>query len=120
LDASSYSANQIIDLNAEAFSSVGGLTNNIGIARGVVMEAAQAGNGADSIMGNAAANILSGNAGADTLNGGAGSDSLYGGAGNDVLFIDGSSDYLEGGDGDDVILLGGTQLADIWALFAPS
>lgn len=120
LDASSYSANQIIDLNAEAFSSVGGLTNNIGIARGVVMEAAQAGNGADSIMGNAAANILSGNAGADTLNGGAGSDSLYGGAGNDVLFTDGSSDYLEGGDGDDVILLGGTQLADIWALFAPS
>jgi serralysin len=208
LDASSYSANQIIDLNAEAFSSVGGLTNNIGIARGVVMEAAQAGNGADSIMGNAAANILSGNAGADTLNGdaghdslqggagndsliggegldmadygtslgtisanlgagqvqgsaigtdflsgiegilgggggdnitgdagsnhlsgnggadtlngGAGSDSLYGGAGNDVLFADGSGDYLEGGDGDDVILLGGTQLADIWALFAPA
>ncbi len=97
LDASGYSANQIIDLNAEAFSSVGGLTNNIGIARGVVMEAAQAGNGADSIMGNAAANILSGNAGADTLNGGLGNDCLDGGAGNDCLI---------GGDGLDI--------ADYW------
>ncbi|MGI9127927.1 MAG: M10 family metallopeptidase C-terminal domain-containing protein [Roseomonas sp.] len=208
LDASGYSANQIIDLNAEAFSSVGGLTNNIGIARGVVMEAAQAGNGADSIMGNAAANvlsggagadtlngglgndsldggagndcliggdgldiadywvasggiivnlvtgsasgsaigtdmlmgmegaaggqgadsmignagnnILSGNAGADTLNGGAGSDSLYGGAGNDMLIANGSGGSFDGGAGDDVILLGGTQLADILALFAPA
>jgi serralysin len=97
LDASGYSANQIIDLNAEAFSSVGGLTNNIGIARGVVMEAAQAGNGADSIMGNAAANVLSGNASADTLNGSLGNDSLDGGAGNDCLI---------GGDGLDI--------ADYW------
>jgi hypothetical protein len=31
-----------------------------------------------------------------------------------------SGDYLDGGDGDDVILLGGTQLADILALFAPA
>lgn len=208
LDASGYSVNQTINLNAEAFSSIGGLTNNIAIARGVAMEAARGGNGADSVLGNAWANLLAGNAGADTLNGGAGhdsleggagndsliggegldmadygtslgtisanlgagqvqgsaigtdflsgiegilggggadnitgdadsnhlsgnggadtlnggagSDSLYGGAGNDVLFTDGSSDYLEGGDGDDVILLGGAQLSDLWALFAPS
>ena len=208
LDTSGYGANQTINLNAEAFSSVGGLTNNIGIARGVVVEAARGGDGADSMLGNAGENMLFGNAGADTLNGGAandsldggtgndsliggdgldiadfrasatgifvnllmgraggndigvdalleiegatggqgadsmignaadnnlsgnagadtldggtGSDSLYGGAGNDVLMAAGSGDYLDGGDGDDVILLGGTQLADILALFAPA
>jgi Ca2+-binding RTX toxin-like protein len=54
------------------------------------------------------------------LNGGAGSDSLYGGAGDDLLITDGSADYLDAGAGDDVILLGGTQLADILALFATS
>jgi serralysin len=208
LDASGYGANQTINLNAEAFSSVGGLTNNIGIAREVVVEAARSGDGADSMLGNAGENMLFGNAGADTLNGGAandsldggtgndsliggdgldiadfrasatgifvnilmgraggndigvdalleiegaaggqgadsmignaadnnlsgnsgadtldggaGSDSLYGGAGNDVLIAAGGGDYIDGGDGDDVILLGGTQLADIWALFVPA
>ena len=208
LDASGYGANQIINLNAEAFSSIGGLTNNIAIARGVVIEAAIGGDGADSMLGNAGDNMLAGNAdgdtlnggagndsldggtgddrliggdgtdifdyrlvsgaisfnlaagtasgsdigtdtlfgiegasggqgaddffgdpgnnlffgnaGADTLNGGAGSDSLFGGAGDDLLIADGLGDHIEAGDGDDVILLGGTQLADILALFATS
>ena len=208
LDASGYGANQTINLDVEAFSSIGGLTNNIAIARGVVIEAAVGGDGADSIIGNATNNLLmgnagadtldggtandslvggagndrliggaglditvysqaigaisvnlaagtasgsdigtdtllgvegaagglgtdffigdmgdnflSGNAGGDTLNGGAGSDSLYGGAGDDLLITDGIADYLDAGDGDDVILLGGTQLADILALFATS
>jgi serralysin len=208
LDASGYGANQIINLNAEAFSSIGGLTNNIAIARGVVVEAAIGGDGGDSIIGNATNNLLMGNAGADTLDGGAandslvggagddrliggaglditdysqaigaisvnlaagtasgsdigtdtllgvegaaggqgadsfigdtgdnllsgneggdtliggaGSDSLYGGDGDDLLITDGIADYLDAGAGDDVILLGGTQLADILALFATS
>ncbi|MCA3301059.1 MAG: M10 family metallopeptidase C-terminal domain-containing protein [Roseomonas sp.] len=208
LDASGYGANQIINLNAEAFSSIGGPTNNIAIARGVVIEAAIGGDGSDSIIGNATNNLLMGNAGADTLDGGAsndslvggagddrliggaglditdysqaigaisvnlaagtasgsdigtdtllgvegaaggpgadsfigdtgdnllsgiagsdtliggaGSDSLYGGAGDDLLITDGIADYLDAGAGDDVILLGGTQLADILALFATS
>ena len=208
LDASGYGANQIINLNAEAFSSIGGLTNNIAIARGVVIEAAIGGDGADSMLGNAGDNMLAGNAdgdtlnggagndsldggtgddrliggdgtdiidygrfssaisfnlaagtisgsdmgtdtlfgiegaaggqgaddffgdagnnlffgnaGADTLNGGAGSDSLFGGAGDDLLIADGLGDHIEAGHGDDVILLGGTQLADILALFATS
>jgi serralysin len=207
LDASGYGANQTINLNAEAFSSIGGLTNNIAIARGVVIEAALGGDGADSMLGNAGDNMLAGNAGADTLdggagndsldggagddrliggdgtdiidyrlvsgaisfnlaagtasgsdigtdtllgvegaaggqgaddffgdarnnlffgnagadtlNGGAGSDSLFGGAGNDLLVADGLGDHIEAGDGDDVILLGGAQLADLLALFAP-
>ncbi len=208
LDASGYGANQIINLNAEAFSSIGGLTNNIAIARGVVIEAAIGGDGADSMLGNAGDNMLAGNAdgdtlnggagndsldggtgndrliggdgtdiidygrfssaisfnlaagtisgsdmgtdtlfgiegaaggqgaddffgdagnnlffgnaGADTLNGGAGSDSLFGGAGDDLMIADGLGDHIEAGDGDDIILLGGTQLADILALFATS
>ena len=208
LDASGYGTSQTINLNAEAFSSIGGLTNNIAIARGVVIEVAIGGDGADSIIGNAtnnllmgnagadtldggaandslvggagddrliggaglditdysqaigaisvnlaagtasgsdigtdtllgvegsaggqgadsfigdaSDNLLSGNAGSDTLNGGAGSDSLYGGAGDDLLITDGIADYLDAGAGDDVILLGGTQLADILALFATS
>lgn len=118
LDASGYGANQVIDLWAEAFSSIGGLIKNIAIARDVIIEAAIAGDGADSIIGNAADNMLSGNAGADTLTGGAGSDSLYGDAGNDMLMTDGIGDFVEGGAGDDVVLLGGVQLADILALFA--
>ncbi|MCA3278319.1 MAG: M10 family metallopeptidase C-terminal domain-containing protein [Roseomonas sp.] len=85
LDASGYTANQIINLNAEAFSSIGGFSNNITIARGVVLEAAIGGNGADSLFGNADGNLLAGNTGADTLDGGAGNDSLDGSAGDDRL-----------------------------------
>jgi Ca2+-binding RTX toxin-like protein len=105
---------------SSAFSSIGSLTNNIAIARGVVIEAAIAGDGADSIIGNASDNILMGNAGADTLIGGTGSDSLDGGAGNDLLMAAGFGVMIDGGDGDDVILLGGAQLADILALFSLS
>ena len=118
LDASGYGANQIINVNPEAFSSIGGLAKNIAIARNVIIEAAIGGDGDDSMIGNAAENMLSGNAGADTLMGGTGSDSLYGGAGNDLLIADGLGDYIDGGEGDDVILLGNAQLADILALFA--
>ena len=197
LDASGYGANQIIHLKAEAFSSIGGINNNITIARGVVIEGAIGGNGADSLLGNSHANFLAGNAGADTLDGsagndsligaegfdiadyhsasqavildllsgtasglesgvdmligiegavggqgadnfmgdagnnmlignagddtlkgGQGADSLYGGAGNDLLIADGLGGVFDSGEGDDVVLLGGTQLADLLALFA--
>jgi serralysin len=94
LDASGFILNQILDLNAENFSSVGGLNNNISIARGVVIEGAVGGEGADIMLGNTADNVMSGNGGADTLNGGAGNDSLDGGAGND---------HLIGGAGTDII-----------------
>jgi serralysin len=117
LDTSGYAANQIINLSAEAFSSIGGVNNNITIARGVVIEGAIGGNGADSLLGNASDNVLVGNAGNDTLDGGAGHDSLDGGAGNDVLFAGWDASWIEGGTGDDVILIGGAQLSDILALF---
>ncbi|MFM7609510.1 MAG: M10 family metallopeptidase C-terminal domain-containing protein [Alphaproteobacteria bacterium] len=85
LDASGYGVNQTINLNAEAFSSIGGIINNISIARNVTIEGAVGGSGADTMLGNTGNNLLVGNAGADTLNGGAGNDSLDGGAGDDRL-----------------------------------
>jgi serralysin len=76
LDFSGYDETQWIDLNEEAFSSVGGLRNNISIARNVTIEDAFGGSGADSMLGSAAANLLRGNAGADSLDGADGND-LY-------------------------------------------
>ena len=48
LDCSGYSAAQIIDLHAGAFSSVGGLVNNIGIALNAIIEKAIGGIGNDT------------------------------------------------------------------------
>ena len=105
LDASGYGANQTINLNTEAFSSIGSINNNISVARGVLIEGAIAGDGADSILGNTADNTLAGNAGADTLDGGTGNDSLAGGTGDDRLI---------GGDGLDIAVyrevIGGMQV----------
>ena len=74
IDYSNYSGFQKIDLNAEAFSSVNGYSNNISIARGVVIEDAIGGSGNDIIIGNSANNYIVSGLGADTLTGGAGAD----------------------------------------------
>ena len=74
LDFSGYSQNQLIDLNAEAFSNLNGISHVISIARGVVIENAIGGSGIDTITGNAASNVLTGGAGNDILDGGAGID----------------------------------------------
>lgn len=81
LDFSGYAQTQRIDLNAEMFSDVNGLTNVISIARGVIIENAIGGSGVDTIMGNAVSNLLTGGAGNDILDGGDGIDfALFGGA----------------------------------------
>ena len=74
LDYSGFGQNQRINLNAEAFSNVGPGVGNVVIARGVVIENAIGGSGADTLIGNSAANILSGRGGSDILTGGAGAD----------------------------------------------
>jgi serralysin len=105
-DFSGYDETQWINLNAEAFSSVGGLRNNISIARNVTIEDAYGGSGADSMLGSAAANLLRGNAGADSLDGGSGNDTLEGGAGNDLyLSVTGDDRITEaaGGGADTII-----------------
>lgn len=112
LDVTGYSQDANINLNAEAFSSVNGLTNVLSISRGTVIENATTGSGDDTILGNDAANTLIGNAGLDTLTGGAGADALYGGADNDTLHAAtdttmagdaGVANYLYGEGGDDVM-----------------
>ncbi|CAI2428965.1 serralysin family metalloprotease [Serratia proteamaculans] len=79
LDFSGYSQQQLINLNDGAFSSVGGGTQNVAIARDAVIENAIGGSGRDVIIGNEQANWLAGNAGSDMLYGGLGADHLWGG-----------------------------------------
>ena len=104
LDCSGYSAAQTIDLHAGAFSSVGGLVNNIGIALSAVIEKAIGGSGNDTLIANDTGCTLSGGGGNDTLIGGAGNDRLIGGSG---------VDNLTGGSGGDifVFLLGNSSAA---------
>ena len=75
LNFSGYSQGLTINLNAESFSSVGGLTSNVAIAAGVTIEKAIGGSGDDTITGNGANNTLTGGGGNDTMDGGGGSDS---------------------------------------------
>ncbi len=74
LNASGYSAAQLINLNPGTFSNIGGLTNNIAIAFNTLIENAVGGSGRDTIIGNEIANVLDGGAGFDILTGGAGDD----------------------------------------------
>ncbi|WP_299193905.1 M10 family metallopeptidase C-terminal domain-containing protein [uncultured Erythrobacter sp.] len=74
LNYSTFSAAQRINLNAEAFSNVGGSTGNMSIARGTVIENAIGGSGADELIGNGVANILTGGLGNDALDGGSNVD----------------------------------------------
>jgi hypothetical protein len=90
LDYSGYSANQRIDLTPENFSNVGGLTGNVSIARGTLIENAIGGSGDDTILGNGSDNVLVGGFGFDTLVGGGGSDTFRGTAGqlNGDILVD--------------------------------
>ncbi|MGY2904987.1 M10 family metallopeptidase C-terminal domain-containing protein [Bradyrhizobium sp. URHC0002] len=92
LDCSGYSGAQTIDLHAGAFSSVGNLVNNIGIALNAVIEKAIGGSGNDTLIANDSGCTLSGGGGNDSLMGGAGSDKLIGGSGVDNLTGGGSGD----------------------------
>ena len=78
IDGSGYGGAQRIDLREEAFSSLGGLTHNVAIARGAGIEDATGGQGDDALIGNALANTLIGGAGDDLITGGAGADVIYG------------------------------------------
>lgn len=73
-DFSGYSSRQAIDLRQGAFSNVGGLTGNVSIAMGAVIENAIGGSGADYLSGNSGDNILTGGLGNDTIEGGLGID----------------------------------------------
>ncbi len=103
LDASGYSVAQTINLNAERFSSIGGINQNINIARNTVIENAVGGGGADTIYGNAVANQLSGLGGVDMIDSGEGNDTVYGGEGGDTLIARGGADLVYGEGGADIV-----------------
>ncbi|OZO45794.1 hypothetical protein CGU37_27480, partial [Pseudomonas fluorescens] len=79
LDLSQYSAAQNVDLAPEGISDAGGVTSNLMIARGTIIENAIGGSGNDRLSGNSAGNALSGGDGLDTLIGQEGDDILVGG-----------------------------------------
>ncbi|HYI42634.1 MAG TPA: M10 family metallopeptidase C-terminal domain-containing protein, partial [Sphingomicrobium sp.] len=85
LDYSGFVASQVIRLSSGEYSNVGGLTGNVVIALGTLIENAIGGSGDDHILGNSAGNLLTGGGGSDTLGGGLGSDTLTGGAGGDTF-----------------------------------
>jgi len=102
-DFSGYADDQVIDLRQGFFSDVGGSLGNVTIAKGVDIENAIGGGGADTLNGNALANVLSG---------GAGGGMIMGGAGNDTISQASGTSYLRGEDGDDSIV-GGSGFDDI-------
>lgn len=67
LDLSGYATPSLIDLHQGAFMDTGGLTDNMTIAFGAVIEEAIGGAGADLIAGNDSTNRLTGGGGADVF-----------------------------------------------------
>lgn len=121
LDMSGWSYDQLLNLTissssdtAPSVSNIGGLTGNLTLAVGTVIENAIGGSGDDLIYGNTANNFLVGNSGNDSLYGDDGNDDLYGSAGNDYLEGGAGIDYLVGAEGDDT-LVGGSD-ADTFLL----
>jgi serralysin len=102
LDVSQYTSNQKISLVDASFSDIGGLTKNISIAAGAVVENARGGSGDDIITVNYTGNSLWGGSGDDQLNGGSGNDRLYGEDGNDILVGGRGDDVMDGGAGSDI------------------
>lgn len=103
---SGYSQAQTIDLHEGAFSDVGGMIGNVSIARGVVIENADGGSGADRIIGNAAANFIRGMGGRDEISGEAGNDDINGNAGTDTVDGGDGGDTVRGGQDNDIVVGG--------------
>jgi serralysin len=112
-DFSGYAQNQLIDLREGFFSNVGGLTGNVAVAKGAVIENARGGAGSDKINGNAAANNIAGGSGNDTVAGAEGRDYLRGDAGHDSLSGGAEFDDINGNTGNDTASGG---LGDDWVV----
>ena len=98
IDLSTQTRNQVIDLRAGTFNSVGVKNNgqtgngNVSIAFKVEIEDAVGGSGDNKITGNTVANGLDGGIGNDTMVGGAGNDTMAGGAGVNSMNGEGGDD----------------------------
>lgn len=119
LDFSFYTGRQVLNLTAESVSSVNGLTGNLSIGRGTVIENGMTGSGADVLTGNGAANVLQSGDGMDTVQGASGDDQIlagadaadkhdlaHGGAGNDTVNGGSGNDWVYGDDGADSLVAG--------------
>ena len=102
-DFSGYTSNQTIDLRQGNFSSVGGLTGNLAVAKGADIENAIGGSGSDVLNGNSLNNQLQGGGGADSLYGGAGADTLSDTSGSNLMWGEDGNDSVSGGTGFDNI-----------------
>ncbi|MBY0354349.1 MAG: matrixin family metalloprotease [Rickettsiales bacterium] len=116
--ASTTSQSAVIDLRegTDYGSAVG--ESYFWLAYGANIERASGSTGADSVIGNALANILTGGGGNDFISGNEGADLLYGGVGafdpndgSDTLIGGLEADTLFGNSGDDLIY-GGRAQAD--------
>ena len=96
LDFQHYANGGTIDLRQGHFSSVGGLTGNVAIAMGAVIENAIGGSGAEIMIGNAAANVLRGNGGNDQIEGGAGSDTAVFSGNRSQYTVTAGTEVVEG------------------------
>lgn len=103
VDYSSNSSADRLDMQGESYSDIGGLTGNIAIARGTVIEDANMGSGNDTVTGNSADN---------TIRSGAGNDVVEAGDGNDSIVAGQGSDRVEGGAGNDQIWAGAGDLGN--------
>jgi Ca2+-binding RTX toxin-like protein len=102
IDLSEWSYDALLDLRPGAFSSVGGLVNNLFVQWGTDITRGIGGSGDDYIIANDRAGILFGGGGDDELWGGAGADWLQGDGGNDLLWGGTGQDVLVGGSGADL------------------
>lgn len=106
LDCSGFSQSQIFNMTGGGYCSVGGQTNNIGIALSTLLENAIGGSGADTFNGNALNNTFRGNLGNDTINGGDGIDTaIFSGnrASYTLTDLGGGSVRVVGADGTDTL-----------------
>lgn len=113
-----FAVDQLINLNEETYSNIGGEVGNVAIARGTVIEWARGGSAVDEIIGNAVDNtfwgydgndVMYGNGGNDIAYGGFGDDTIEGGEGADLLFGHADDDILRGDVGDDDLRGGGNN-----------
>ncbi|MGL4309260.1 MAG: M10 family metallopeptidase C-terminal domain-containing protein [Paracoccaceae bacterium] len=101
LDLSLFRHDAVVTLVEEGISSFRGLTGNLSIARGTVIENLRTGAGRDKITGNDADNTLDGGLGNDTINGGAGRDTVRFDTATYGVNVDLGTGAASGGQGSD-------------------
>jgi serralysin len=116
LNLSTSTTDDTINMRWGTFSDVGGLTGNLAIARGTMIEFVTTGSGDDTVTGNNVTNrIITGDGddivhaerGWDKVWTGKGNDHAFGGRGDDLMGGMDGFDTLSGGEGNDTLFGGG-------------